>query len=877
MTRDLPKNFNPQEVESRWYALWESRGYFRAAAKSDKPAFALMMPPPNVTGSLHIGHMLNQTVQDVVVRWKRMQGFNTLWLPGMDHAGIATQWVVERELRAQGKTRHDLGREKFVETVWEWKKEYGGKILHQLRRIGTSCDWSRERFTLDEGLSRAVREVFVQLYEEGLIYRGKRLINWCPRCLSALSDLEVKYETADSKLYHIRYPLKEKPGRASGFVEVATTRPETMLGDTAVAVHPEDKRYLQYKGDAVILPLIGRELPFIQDTAVDPKFGTGVVKITPAHDLADFDMGQRHNLEQVSVIGEDAKITAAGGVYQGLDRFVARKKIVEDLEAQGLLVKVESLANSVGHCERCGTIVEPLLSTQWFVKIKPLAEPAIEAVESGRTRFIPPNWANTYYEWMRNIRDWCISRQLWWGHRIPAWYCSCGEVIVSKSEPQKCPKCGSGELRQDSDVLDTWFSSGLWPFSTLGWPEKTDDLKTFYPGTVLITGYDIIFFWVARMMMFGVKFMNDVPFGAVYITGIIRDAQRQKMSKSKGNTIDPLELCDRFGTDAVRFALARMGAPGTDISLSDDLFESYRNFATKIWNAARFILRYVTDGDRLPSASDLKAMDLSLADRWILARLNRAAQEVNSSLEQYNLHEASRTIYRFFWHEFCDWYLEMIKLHPERSKPVLLYVFENALRMLHPFMPFLTEELWQTIPHRGESIVISEYPNADASLADASAESQAEMIQDVIVKVRNIRSEKNVESKQPVLVRIATEDPEVARLLTGARDYVFKLASVSALEIVPRLDGTKLAAQAVAAGCALEVPLEGLLDSGVEKTKLEKELEKAQREIEGLDRKLSNASFVEKAPASVVEENRKRLKDYQDQAAKLRTALERLG
>jgi len=876
MTRDLPKNFNPQEVESRWYALWEKRGYFRADAASTNPSFVVMMPPPNVTGSLHTGHMLNQTVQDAVVRRRRMQGFNTLWLPGMDHAGIATQNVVERELRKEGKTRHDLGREKFVERVWEWKKEYGGKILNQIRRIGSSCDWSRERFTFDEGLSNAVREVFVQLYREGLIYRANRLINWCPYCLTALSDLEVKYETTESKLYHIRYPLKDKPGRAGAFVEVATTRPETMLGDTAVAVHPEDKRYEQYKGDSVILPLVGREIPFVQDAAVDPKFGTGVVKVTPAHDLADFDIGQRHNLEQISVIGEDARITAAGGAYQGLDRFEAREKIVEDLEAQGLLTKVETITNSVGHCQRSATIVEPLLSMQWFVKIKPLAEPAIAAVESGRTRFVPPNWSNTYFEWMRNIRDWCISRQLWWGHRIPAWYCGCGEVIVEKTEPKSCSRCGSAELRQDSDVLDTWFSSGLWPFSTLGWPDKTADLKAFYPGTVLITGYDIIFFWVARMMMFGLKFMNDVPFGTVYITGIIRDAQRQKMSKSKGNVVDPLELCDRFGTDAVRFALARMGAPGTDIAISDDLLDSYRKFATKIWNAARFSLRYMQEGDRIPSASELRQMDLSLADRLILARLSRAAQEVNGSMDQYNLHEASRTIYRFFWHEFCDWYLEMIKLHPERSKPVLLYVFESALRMLHPFMPFLTEELWQTIPHEGESIVIAPYPAFDPTLADATAESQVEMLQDVIVKVRNIRSEMDVDTKQAVVVRMATEDQNTASLLTEARDYVFKLATVSQLEIVPRLQGNKLAAQAVAAGCALEVPLEGLIDRDAERARLTRELEKVRKEIDGLDRKLSNASFVENAPGHVVDENRRRLKDYQDQNAKLNSALERL-
>ena len=876
MKVELPKNFNPQEVESRWYGLWESRGYFRADSTSDKPAFAIVMPPPNVTGSLHIGHMLNHTVHDVVVRRKRMQGFNTLWLPGMDHAGIATQNVVERELRKEGKTRHDLGREAFVEKVWCWKKEYGGIILNQIRRIGSSCDWSRERFTLDEGLSKAVREVFVRLYEEGLIYRGKRLINWCPRCLTALSDLEVKPKPSDSKLYHIRYPLKAKPGREAAFVEVATTRPETMLGDTAVAVHPDDTRYTQYKGDAVVLPLVGRELPFVQDAAVDLKFGTGVVKVTPAHDLADFEMGHRHDLEQISVIGEDARITAAGGVYQGLDRFEARKRIVEDLEAQGLLVKVEPLANNVGHCERCSTVVEPLLSLQWFVNIKPLADPAMAAVESGRTRFVPANWANTYFEWMRNIRDWCISRQLWWGHRIPAWYCACGEIIVAKADPEKCPKCGSTELRQDSDVLDTWFSSGLWPFSTLGWPEQTEDLRKFYPGGLLITGYDIIFFWVARMMMFGLKFMDDVPFRDIYITGIIRDAERQKMSKSKGNVVDPLQLCDQYGTDAVRFALARMGAPGTDIALSEDQLESYRNFSTKVWNAARFMFRYIEEGDRLPTVAELKQSELSLADRWILARLSRAAQETNTSLEQYNLHEAARTLYRFFWHEFCDWYLEMIKLHPERSKPVLLFVFESALRLLHPFMPFITEELWQSIPHHGESIVIAAYPEFDAALADAEAESQTEMIQDVIVKVRNIRSEMNVDSKKPVVVRIATEDAVTASLLKNASEYIFKLASVGQLDVVPRLSGDKLAAQAVAAGCSLEVPLADLIDHDAERARLGRELERVQKEIDGLERKLSNASFVERAPKEVVEENRRRIADYQDQAAKLKSGMERL-
>ncbi len=875
MKAELPKTYNAQEIESRWYQWWESKGFFRADAASQKPPFVMMMPPPNVTGSLHMGHMLNHTVHDVIARRKRMQGFNTLWLPGMDHAGIATQNVVERELRKEGLSRHDLGREEFVRRVWQWKAQYGGIILKQIRRIGSSCDWSRERFTLDEGLSRAVREVFVRLYEEGLIYRGKRLINWCPRCHTALSDLETIYEPVDSKLYYIKYPIK---GTAEGFVEVATTRPETMLGDTAVAVNPKDERYKKYQGQSVILPLMGREIPFIEDALVDLEFGTGVVKVTPAHDPADFEMGQRHGLEQISIIDEDAKITAAGGPYQGVDRAEARKRVLEDLDAQGLLVRTESLKNNVGHCQRCHTVVEPLLSTQWFVQIKPLAEPAIAAVEQGRTEFFPANWSNTYFQWMRNIRDWCISRQLWWGHRIPAWYCDdCGEMIVSRTDVSHCPKCSSAKIRQDQDVLDTWFSSGLWPFSTLGWPDQTDDLKAFYPTTLLVTAYDIIFFWVARMMMFGLKFMNDVPFRAVYITGIVRDAERQKMSKSKGNVVDPLEICDRYGTDAVRFALARMGAPGTDIAVSDELLESYRAFSTKIWNAARFIFRHIDESDRLPSLSELQQSDLSLADRWILSRLARATAEVNRSVELYNLHEGARHVYAFFWHEFCDWYLEMIKLHPERSKSTLLYVFESALRLLHPFMPFITEELWQNIPHKGESIVIAPYPEFDPAMFPESLEISMALVQDIIVKVRNIRSEMNVDAKQTVPVRIATSDPDLTQLLADARDYIFRLAQVSQLEVVSRLSDDKLAARAVAGSLALEVPLAGLIDVEVERTRLKRELEKAQREIDNLQRKLSQSSFVERAPKEVVEENRRRLTDYQDQAAKLAEGLNRLG
>jgi valyl-tRNA synthetase len=873
MKTEISKTYNPQEVESRWYAWWESKGYFKADNSSARPSFVIMMPPPNVTGSLHMGHMLNNSVQDAVIRRKRMQGFNALWLPGMDHAGIATQNVVEKELAKQGLSRHDLGREKFVARVWEWKEQYGGIILKQIRRIGASCDWSRERFTFDEGLSRAVREVFVRLYEEGLIYRGKRLINWCPRCRTALSDLEVKHESKDSKLYFIKYPLKDKPGE---FVTVATTRPETMLGDTGLAVHPDDQRYRRYAGATAILPLMDREIPFIQDGVVDPKFGTGLVKVTPAHDPADFEMGLRHDLPQISVIGEDARITAEGGPYQGQDRMEARRSVLGDLEKRGLLDRTESLLHSVGECQRCSTVVEPLLSEQWFVRIKPLAESAIAAVERGRTKFVPPNWSKTYFEWMYNIRDWCISRQLWWGHRIPAWYCDeCGKMIVSRTDVERCP-CGSAKLRQDEDVLDTWFSSQLWPFSTLGWPELTEDLRRFYPGSLLVTGYDIIFFWVARMMMAGLKFMKDVPFREVYITGLIRDAEKQKMSKSKGNVVDPLEICDQYGTDAVRFALARMGAPGTDIALSEDLLESYRAFSTKIWNAARLVFRHIDETDRLPFFGELRQPDLAVADRWILSRLARALEAVNASFEKYNLHEATRHIYNFFWSEFCDWYLEMVKLHPERSKPVLIYVFETALRMLHPFMPFITEELWQSVPHRGESIVVAPYPEFEPELVDEKAESHIAMVQEIIGKVRNIRSEMKVGPRQTVVVRVATSDAATKQLLLDARDYIFKLATVSEVQIVSALGEDKLAARAVAAGLTIEVPLADLIDADAEKSRLTRELDRVRTEIAGLERQLSNRSFVERAPKNVVEEKRQRLADYQNQAAKLEDSVRRL-
>jgi valyl-tRNA synthetase len=876
MKTEIPKVYDSGKIESRWYQLWENRGYFSASTESERPPFVIVMPPPNVTGSLHMGHALNHTVQDVIVRHKRMRGFNTLWLPGTDHAGIATQNVVERQLREEGLSRHDLGRERFVERVWEWKKRYGDLITEQIRRIGDSCDWPRERFTLDERLSQAVREVFVRLYDEGLIYRGERLINWCPRCRTALSDLEVEYEPVQGSLYHIRYPIEDAEEE---FVEVATTRPETMLGDTGVAVHPEDARYTYLRDRAVRLPLIGRRLPVIQDAVVDRDFGTGVVKVTPAHDPADFDMGERHGLKRIGVIDEDGRITAQGGAYKGLDRFEARERILVDLKQQQLLTRVDSHLHNVGHCSRCKTIVEPLLSTQWFVDVQPMAKEAIRAVEEGRTRFVPANWAKTYFEWMHNIRDWCISRQLWWGHRIPAWYCQCGEIIVSTTDPVACSKCGSTDISQDEDVLDTWFSSQLWPFSTMGWPEQTADFKAFYPTSLLVTGFDIIFFWVARMIMAGLKFAGDVPFKEVYITGLVRDIERQKLSKSKGNAGDPMLVCEQYGTDAVRFTLARLGAPGSDLVLTEDQLEGYRAFSTKIWNAARFILSSEGEADSLLSEDEIRdrgIATLSLADQWILSRQMRAVEAVNRALDRYFLHEAARSMYQFFWHEFCDWYLEMVKLHQEESRPILIHVFEKALRMLHPVMPFITEELWQRLPHNGESIVIAPYPVHREDFVNDDVERDAALIQDIIIKVRNIRAEVNVDTKRWVSLRVATQDAAVQEMLNAHEAYMRRLARVDRLEVVSMLKGGRGAAQSVAGGLPLEVPLADVIDFEAEQARLGRELEKVHREIDSLERKLSNPDFVEKAPGTVVEENRRRLAEYQVKKVGLAEGLERL-
>ncbi|HHY61018.1 MAG TPA: valine--tRNA ligase, partial [Clostridia bacterium] len=726
---ELAKTYSPKEVEAKWYRYWEENGYFHQDVDPDREAFSIVMPPPNVTGSLHMGHALDNTLQDILTRWRRMQGYNTLWLPGTDHAGIATQVRVEEEIAKEGLSKYDLGREKFLERVWDWKHTYGNRITQQLRTLGASCDWQRERFTLDEGCSRAVREVFKRLYDKGLIYRGDYIINWCPKCQTTISDIEVEHHETQGHLWHIKYPLAGE----DGYVVVATTRPETMLGDTAVAVHPEDERYRHFIGKTVILPLVNREIPVIADEYVDPEFGTGVVKITPSHDPNDFEVALRHNLPGLTVMDKQGRMNENAGPYQGLDRYECRKKIVADLEAQGFLLKVEEHQHAVGQCYRCDTVIEPMVSKQWFVKMKPLAEPAMRAVEEGRIRFVPERFTKIYLGWLENIRDWCISRQLWWGHRIPVWYCrDCEAEICALQEPEVCPKCGSKHLEQDPDVLDTWFSSALWPFSTMGWPEQTEDLKKFYPTSVLVTGRDIIFFWVARMIFMGLEFMQDVPFREVFIHGLVLDAQGRKMSKSLGNGIDPMEVIEQYGADTLRFMLITGNTPGNDLRFQYERLEGARNFCNKIWNASRFALMHL--GDMEPGAPKER---LELADRWILSRLNHTVRQVTNYLERYELGEAARELYDFIWSEFCDWYIELVKprlygkVTPESratAQQVLWYTLSEILRLLHPFMPFISEEIWQHLPHREGSLMLEKWPEYREELQDSAAEKQMSLI-----------------------------------------------------------------------------------------------------------------------------------------------------
>lgn len=878
MKRELTKAFEPQETEKRLYDYWIRNKFFHAQDKSKVEPFSIVIPPPNVTGMLHMGHALNNTLQDIITRFKRMQGFNTLWMPGMDHAGIATQNVVEQELAREGKTRHDLGREKFVARVWEWKEKYGGVIINQLKRLGCSCDWDRERFTMDEGLSRAVREVFVRLYHEDMIYQGDYIVNWCPRCHTAISDLEVEFKPDQSSLWDIRYPFAEGKGE----IIVATTRPETMLGDTAVAVNPADERYKDVVGKYVILPLVNKKIPIIADDYVTMDFGSGAVKITPASDPNDFAMAQRHKLEIISVIDGSGNINELGGIYKGLDRYEARKKIVEDLEKGGYLVRTEPYAHSVGQCYRCKTDIEPMVSKQWFVKIKPLAKQAIAAVIKGKTKIVPGTWEATYFEWMNNIRDWCISRQLWWGHRIPVWYCTCGKVIVSTTDPDKCPDCGGTALKQDEDVLDTWFSSALWPFTTLGWPDKTEALKTFYPTSLLITGFDILFFWVARMMMMGLYIMKDVPFRDVYLHALVRDEKGEKMSKSKGNSIDPLVMIDQYGTDAFRFTLAAYTAQGRDVRMSAERIEGYKFFINKIWNAAKLTFANLEDFVEGKAVTGEGA----LADKWIKARLNRVIAEVTQSLEEYRFNDAAAAIYRFIWHEFCDWYLELSKpafygklSGDERAatQRTLHYVFQKMLQLLHPFMPFVTEELWQTLQQNKEkSIMVSSFPVPDKNIEDQAAEAEMELLMNIIVSIRNIRGEMRIAPSQKLEVLISVPDEKSKRMIEDGGNYIINMSNLEKMTVEMNLAEPKGVATGVVGSVLVFVPLLGIVDIAGEKTRLEKELAKVQKDLEQCSRKLANRDFREKAAEAVIRKEEDKLKDCQDRHAALEKALKKL-
>ncbi|HHV64715.1 MAG TPA: valine--tRNA ligase [Peptococcaceae bacterium] len=855
----MAKVYDPSKVEEKWYKYWEENGFFTPKVEPEQKPFSIVMPPPNVTGSLHLGHAMDNTLQDILIRFKRMQGYNTLWVPGTDHAGIATQARVEEQLAKEGTNKHELGREKFLERVWAWKEEYGGTITRQLRKLGASCDWSRERFTMDEGCSRAVREVFVKLYEKGLIYRGNYIVNWCSKCHTTISDIEVEHNEREGNLWHIRYPAKD----GGEGVVVATTRPETMLGDVAVAVHPEDERYRDLIGKTVILPLMNREIPVIADEYVDREFGTGAVKITPAHDVNDFEMGLRHNLEQINIMNSDATINENGGKYQGLDRYEARKQVVKDLEDLGLLVKVEPHTHALGECYRCSTVIEPRVSKQWFVKMKPLAEPAIKVVLDGLLRFVPERFAKIYIGWLENIRDWCISRQLWWGHRIPVWYCQdCGAEICVKEDPTKCPKCGSAQLEQDPDVLDTWFSSALWPFSTMGWPEETPELKHFYPTSVLVTGRDIIFFWVARMIFMGLEFMKDVPFHEVMIHGLILDSQGRKMSKSLGNGVDPIEVIEQYGADTLRFMLITGNTPGNDLRFHFEKLEATRNFLNKIWNASRYVLMNLEDYTAKPRG------ELELADKWILSRYEDTAQKVTRALERYDLGEAGRLLYEFIWDEYCDWYIELTKKRlynkekPEErhtAQSVLLEVLEGTLRLLHPFMPFLTEEIWQHLPVEGETIMLCSWPEV-SGYRDEQAEKDMRILMDVIRAVRNIRAEVNVAPGRKADLLLVAPQEKTALVLEKGLDDIRQLAAGENITILTNLDKKPpQSASAVLDEVTVYLPLKGLLDLDKEIAKIRKEITAALEEQKRLEGKLNNPGFISKAPAEVVAKEKEKL------------------
>jgi len=878
----LDKGYEPAGVERRWYAFWEENRLFAAEEQSTRRSYSIVIPPPNVTGVLHMGHALNNTLQDILCRYRRLRGDNVLWMPGTDHAGIATQNVVERKLAEDGTDRHALGRESFIDEVWAWRRKYGSAIINQLKRLGASCDWDRERFTMDEGLSRAVRKVFVELYHQGLIYRGDYIINWCPRCHTALADLEVEHEDIDGILYHIRYPFAD----GNGGIVVVTTRPETMLGDTAVAVNPEDARYLALSRSSVVLPLVNREIPIIRDSYVDMGFGTGGLKVTPAHDPNDFEIGRRHGLASVKVIGDDGSMTAEAGRYQGLGRSACRKAVVADLEAAGLLEKIEPHRHSVGHCYRCRSVIEPNLSRQWFVRTRPLAEKAIAAVREGKTRIVPETWANTYFDWMENIRDWCISRQIWWGHQIPAWTCkACAEIVVAMETPQTCPACGSDHLVQEEDVLDTWFSSALWPFSTMGWPDRTPLLQTFYPTSVLVTAFDILFFWVARMMMMGLHCMQEVPFRDVYIHAIVRDEEGQKMSKSKGNVIDPLDIIERYGTDAFRFTLAAFAAQGRDIKMSDKRVEGYRHFINKLWNAARFTLMNLERPYEIPPHEGL-----SLADRWILSRLNRTAADVGQALDAYRFNDAAAALYRFVWHEFCDWYLEAIKPALQEkcgagaraaALAVLGRVLRDTLILLHPFVPFVTEEIWHNLPDTEGSIMRAAFPGGRADEeplgSDAEAEATMELLIDIISGIRNIRGEMGIAPGMSLDAVVFAGDAGARATVESHRDLVVNLARLKSLAVTDNPERPPASATGVVRGGAiLYVRLEGVIDFAREAERLEKDLGKAAKELASLVRKLQNQDFLSKAPAEVVAKVRDQQQALLERQQKLQATLDKI-